>query len=306
MKVCFLGMGSIGQRHLRNLSSICNENGEPLNVHLLRTTGRQLPDDIAQLVDRAVTDRSELDESYDAVFITNPTYKHLDSIRDMYDRSECFFVEKPVFDDPNVDWAMIDEAVKRFYVACPLRYCNVLLEAKRILEKESAYSVRSISSSYLPDWRPGTDYRSTYSAHADQGGGVRIDLIHEWDYLTDIFGVPDRVISLSGRYSGLEIDSEDLAVYIASYPSLLMELHLDYLGRYTRRSMECRTADHEYIFDIAGYRILRDNEIIREYDEDTNDMYLREMSHFLDVVYNRAVPANSIKDAVTAMKIAMV
>ncbi len=304
MKVCFVGMGSIGQRHLRNLASICEENGEPLEIHLLRSTGRQLPVDVSAMVDRASADPAELDEYYDAVYITNPTYKHLSSIKEMYHVSDCFFVEKPVFDDPDVDWSMIDESVKRFYVACPLRYCNVLTDAKKILEKETIYSIRSISSSYLPGWRPGTDYRKTYSAHEDQGGGVRIDLIHEWDYLIDLFGVPDKVISMSGQVSELEINSEDIAIYLASYPSYFIELHLDYFGRCTRSSMECRTADHEYVFDIAKHIIICDGEIYRDYVEETNDMYLKEMRHFVDVMQGRVLPNNTIDSAVTAMRIA--
>ena len=59
---------------------------------------------------------------------------------------------------------------------------------KNNVDLSKVYSARAISSSYLPDWRPGQDYRTTYSAHKDMGGGVSIDLIHEWDYLSWLFG----------------------------------------------------------------------------------------------------------------------
>ena len=73
-------------------------------------------------------------------------------------------------------------------------------------------SARVICSSYLPDWRPGVDYRTVYSAHKALGGGVTIDLIHEWDYLVDLFGVPQKLYNFKGTYSDLEIDSDDLSV----------------------------------------------------------------------------------------------
>ena len=77
-----------------------------------------------------------------------------------------------------------------------------------------------------------------YSAHKDMGGGVTIDLIHEWDYLVELFGKPEKMYNFKGTYSHLEIDSDDLSVYIAQYPTLLCEVHLDYFGREYRRSIE--------------------------------------------------------------------
>ena len=82
------------------------------------------------------------------------------------------------------------------------------------------------------------DYRTVYSARKALGGGVTIDLIHEWDYLVELFGVPEKLYNFKGTYSELEIDSDDLSVYIAKYPTLLAEVHLDYFGRGYRRSIE--------------------------------------------------------------------
>ena len=67
---------------------------------------------------------------------------------------------------------------------------------------------------------------------------MTIDLIHEWDYLVDLFGVPETICNIRGKYSDLEIDSDDLSIYIAQYPTLLAEVHLDYFGRTYRRSIE--------------------------------------------------------------------
>ena len=60
------------------------------------------------------------------------------------------------------------------------------------------YSARVLCSSYLPGWRPGVDYRTVYSAHKDMGGGVTIDLIHEWDYLVELFGKPEKMYNFKG------------------------------------------------------------------------------------------------------------
>lgn len=108
-----------------------------------------------------------------------------------------------------------------------------------------------------------------------------------------------------GHYSNLEIDSEDLAVYVAQYSKYLIELHLDYFGRKVRRMLECRTAEHEYIFDIVNHSVLCDGKLIDEFFESTNDMYIREMEHFLDEIANNAVSVNTISRAIATVRIAL-
>ena len=73
------------------------------------------------------------------------------------------------------------------------------------------------------------------------GGGVSLDLIHEWDYLKLLFGKPRKHFYLCGTKSELEIDSDDIAVYIAEYTDKIVELHLDYFGRRSVRLLELFT-----------------------------------------------------------------
>lgn len=303
MKVCFVGAGSIGKRHIKNWFEICNKNNVDLEIHLYRVTDRPI-EEILKMVKKVITSEDLLDNDYDAVFITNPTYKHYDTIKLFFDKTNVFFVEKPVLDSTELDISKYDKSNKIFYVACPLRYTNVLLKATEIINNEQVLSVRAISSSYLPNWRKGIDYRDTYSAHKNQGGGVRIDLIHEWDYLISMFGRPERVYSLSGKFSDLEIDSEDLAIYIAKYPDKLVELHLDYFGRYTRRVLEVRTNENEYIFDIAYNCIYKNNVMIEKFKEDGNDKYLREMQFFYNIMNGNCISTNNLCEAVETMRIA--
>lgn len=213
MKACFVGAGSIGKRHIKNLHQVCKKKNIMCEMHLFRSSNGELE--------------------------------------------------------------------------------------REVLETEKA-----ISSSYLPDWRSGTDYRNTYSAHKDQGGGVRIDLIHEWDYITFLFGMPQDVYCMDGRFSDLEIDCEDLAVYIAKYKDKIVELHLDYFGRKTRRSLEIRTNEHEYIFDIAEHGMIKDGENIVLPEEDANLKNIREMERFMNFAVQGGESGNDLKHAMSVLKIA--
>lgn len=305
MKVCFAGAGSIGKRHIKNMKLLSEEKKIPLEIHLLRSSNRELAPDIKELVSKELYSVLDMMEQYDAVFITNPTYLHYKTLMDLKDKSRFFFIEKPVFDDWTVDLSILQEPKDNvYYVACPLRYTKVLQKAKEIADSDKVISVRSISSSYLPDWRPGTDYRMTYSAHKDQGGGVKIDLIHEWDYLTYLFGFPDKVFQLYGKYSDLKIDSEDIAVYIAKYCDKLVELHLDYFGRQVRRSCEIMTPNDIYVFDIANGCIMRNNALLIKYDEFPNDKYMEELRFFYRIMQEEVKNTNNICHAIETMKIA--
>src|SRR5947209_4960132 len=67
-------------------------------------------------------------------------------------------------------------------------------------------AVRLWFGSWLPDWRPNVDYRTTYSARANLGGGVLLDAIHELDLcLWLLGGEPVDVIgAVVGRFGPLE------------------------------------------------------------------------------------------------------
>ena len=171
---------------------------------------------------------------------------------------------------------------QKAYVAAPMRWCGVMLALKDRLPGLHPYCARVICSSYLPDWRPGVDYRTVYSAHKAMGGGVTIDLIHEWDYLVELFGVPEQLYNFKGTYSDLEIDSDDLSVYIARYPTLLAEVHLDYFGRGYRRSIELFCHDGSYLADFGAGTLTLPDGTVQHYEEDVNRRYEREMEYFVD------------------------
>ncbi|WP_010076839.1 hypothetical protein [Clostridium cellulovorans] len=80
MKVCFVGLGSIGCRHINNLKSVSMDRQIDLEIHAFRESNRILSEEIKQFIDREIFEASDLDDNYDIVFITNPTNMHYDTI----------------------------------------------------------------------------------------------------------------------------------------------------------------------------------------------------------------------------------
>ena len=307
MRVCFYGLGSIGCRHLKNLYNICHTKCLPLEVHAVRSTSRCLPGDIERLVNKQFSNIPK-GINYDAIFITNPTALHYQTILETKHHSRCFFIEKPIFADAVISIEELQLPKENcYYIAAPLRYTGVIQYISEFVQKNRIYCARAISSSYLPDWRPGIDYRKVYSAHKDLGGGVAIDLIHEWDYLISLFGFPKRVVALKGRVSDLEIDSEDIAVYLGDYGNRIVEVHLDYFGRESKRQVELFTKDITLTGDILNGQILfSDGRSPYSIKENINDRYMREMEYFLSLVQNPLQDSsNSLEQALKTLQVAI-
>lgn len=282
MEVLFVGLGSIGTRHLRNLFEVAKEKGIDVQADALRSSMRPLAGNVEGLLRAQYISYDQLGH-YDAAFITNPTHLHAHTLAELAGKVDCFFIEKPIFEGTGYDLAQLGlGADQKAYVAAPMRWCGTFLALKERMPDLKPYSVRVICSSYLPDWRPGVDYRTVYSAHKEMGGGVTIDLIHEWDYLVDLFGAPLEAYNFKGTYSHLEIDSDDLSVYIARYPSLLAEVHLDYFGRGYRRSIELFCRDGSYLADFGKGTLTLPDGTVQHYEEDVNRRYEREMEYFVD------------------------
>ena len=308
-KIAFCGLGSIAKRHLKNVSTYLASQGDTCTVDLYRSSlGNPLTEDLKSSVSEAFlyADDIPANKLYDVVFITNPTSMHYETVMRFAPHTKSFFIEKPIFDSTDINkqiFKVIES--KPSYVACPLRYNAVLQYVKQNIDLNRVFATRAISSSYLPDWRPGQDYRKTYSAHRELGGGVGIDLIHEWDYLTWLFGMPTLCKSIQTTISNLEIDSDDLAIYIGKNERTTFELHLDYFGRKPIRTVDLFSDEDTIHCDLLDGTVtyLKEGKTIR-LESERNTFQLKEISHFFDIINNRIENDSTPEHAYNVLKIA--
>ena len=306
-KIAIIGLGSIGRRHLNNIVDVLNERNISYTIDLIRSgKGQELDRETVQMVNQVYYSYDDIPTDYDVIFITNPTHLHFETIQKYVDNTMHMFVEKPVFDRTDI---VLDKLQLKkdsvYYVACPLRYTDVIKYIKKNIDLQRVYCARVICSSYLPEWRPDQDYRNTYSAHREQGGGVSIDLIHEWDYLCYLFGNPNQVFNIKGKYSNLEIDSDDLSLYLAKYPNMTVEVHLDYFGRHPIREVQLFMANDTVVGDLIAseIRYLKSGEVF-SFKEERNHFQRKEIAHFFEIIEGRAVNDNNLITALNTLRIA--
>ena len=298
-KILFSGLGSIGQKHLENLISKLKERKIEFQIDALRTSNKPFDG-----ITNTYTSYTEVSDDYDIIFITNPTSVHYETIELLKHKTKNMFIEKPIFD--KIQNCEFSSGIN--YIACPLRFHPIIKELKKFVQNNQVFAFRAICSSYLPSWRKTKNYQDCYSAKKDMGGGVTLDLIHEIDYLTWIFGTPNEIKTIKAKFSNLEITSDDVAQYIFEFTNTLGSLHLDYFGQYSnkaKREIEVFSENDTLLFDVINNQIksLKTN-TVSEFSKE--DIYLNEMDYFLDLIQHGAKEHyNMPSEALDNLKIAL-
>lgn len=330
MKALAIGLGAIGQRHVRNLQALIGDRVEIL-AHRVRRLAHVVTPALGVDPQRNVESEyhirvfdsldSALAEKPRIALICNPTSLHVPAALACV-RAGCdLFVEKPVSQTMDGVPELIDVVEKNRGVAMvgyQLRFHPCVQSLQQIVQSKvlgRLLAVRATVGEYLPGWHPYEDYRQMYASRADLGGGAILTQIHEFDYLYSMFGPPCRLFSLGGHWSQLEVDIEDVASTLmeCSFQGRPLPVHLqqDYLQRPPSRSCEVIGDEGKVRMDLAEPSLSRyDREgklaDFRQWKNfDRNQLFLDEMRHFLECVETRREPMVSLADGVWSLRIAL-
>lgn len=329
MKALIVGLGSIGARHANNLHA--------LGVHdlsVFRTGNNPPPRDIPDV--RIFRDYNEaLNDKPDIVVIANPTSLHLDFALQAARRGCHLYLEKPV--SHNLDGvAELSETVRAngvtAIVGCQLRYHPGLRKVKDWIDGGRAGRIMTVQvdlGEYLPGWHPWEDYRTSYAAKAELGGGVILTLIHELDYCHWLFGPARRVFAMGGHRTLLEVgdDLDDTAmISLETESGVLVQLRMDYWRRPPVRRFFAAGDSGEIHWDyVNGTALLmrhpaadapgaipradwQDREVREAFaipeSFDRNELFLDAMSDFLDSIRDGREPAVPLSEGIAVLETA--
>ena len=186
-----------------------------------------------------------------------PTRAHVAVAMQALDAGADVLVEKPISHDLAAAAALTEHAGalgRRLNVVCNMRFHPGPATLAQALERVGkVYFARAQFGNYLPNMRPGADYRELYCANAARGGGVVLDAIHELDYLSWLLGPVREVRAQTARLSELDIDVEDYAaISLRHMGNAHSEIHLDYLQQYKRRGCEIIGASGTLVWQSEG------------------------------------------------------
>lgn len=301
MRVLIIGLGSIARKHIHAITKLVPD----VELTALRSSAD------APAVDGVKNIYSwegiGSTPKFDFAIISNPTSQHLSSIEKLLEYNMPLFIEKPlhnkVVDEKLTDLIKTKNIIT--YIACNLRFLHSLQEIKKIISQQRINEVNVYCGSFLPEWRPYTDYKTTYSAIPELGGGVHIDLIHEIDYIYWLFGAPVTSKSFFSNKSSLGIRACDYANYLLEYPDFNSSIVLNYYRRDYKRTLEILTDNHTYLVDLAKNNISQDGSVIFSSDQKIIDTYECQMEYFLHCIKQNKASFNTIQTANEILKICL-
>jgi len=314
MRFLIVGLGSIGRRHLRNLLALGQRD-----ILLVRTFRSTLPDDELRDFPTFSSLEEGLAHGPDAVIVSNPTALHIPVALAAARAGVHLFLEKPIshtWDGVEALYRMVKEKGLKVLVGFQFRFHPTLRQVKTWLDAGRIgrpLFLRAHWGEYLPDWHPWEDYRRSYAARADLGGGVVRTLCHPLDYARFLLGEARVAWAFTAQVSDLELqDVEDLGeIGLVFEHGAVAAVHVDYFQRPPAHRLEVIGTEGTITWDYytGTARLLRPaaeaEEVHLPPGWERNDMFLAEMRHFLDVLEGRAEPLCTLEDGMAALRLAL-
>jgi len=311
-KILICGLGSVGRRHLRLL----REDWPSIKIGVLRSGLGQACDEEIFADERFQLPDDSLQWCPDAVIISSPASIHLQHALFFASEGIPLLIEKPL----GTGLEDIDQFLKlaAFAKTLPiligyvLRYDSCLLWLKQRLDEGALGQVVEADfhcASWLPEWRPGTDYRSSVSSRSELGGGVLLELSHEIDLANWLLPKPLQLSSALFQQSGLlDLDVEDTVILTATtIGNASVTLRLNFCTQPVRRSVIIRGNQGELSCDIVQSKAqLRgsDGSFNQFLNHTIPDMcYKQQLQHFMACIERREAPICNVADGLDVLKL---
>jgi predicted dehydrogenase len=293
MKFLICGMGSIGLRHLKNLKSL------GYNDIIIYSSGKSIMPGAKEEINNLKVYQSLDDallENPDVCMITNPTSMHIDIALKVANIGCHLYIEKPLSNSlENLDKLqnIVNKKDLITFVTYQFRFHPHIIKLKEIFQNEAygkpLYTTTEWSE-YLPDWHPWENYKESYSARKDLGGGVLLTQIHPMNYLNYIFGDIKKVQINKISTKSLDIEVDDISDMLINFKSGMSgHVHIDFLQKPRVHTMKILTTKGRFEWNYHDNNLVfiksDGNEELFTIDGfDRNDMFVDMLADFIECV----------------------
>lgn len=323
MRILIVGLGAVGQRHARNLRALYGDA-----VDLLAFRRRRLPGVITESLERdesrnvetelAITVFETLDEALaarpDGVFVCTPSSQHVEIAQRAAEAGCHLFIEKPLSHTLDGVQRLHETVVSSglvTLVGCQWRYHPCVRWLRALLQAGTLGRLDSAAleyGEYLPNWHPYEDYRASYAARSELGGGVVLTQIHDYDLAWWLFGPPHTVTARGGHLSALDIDVEDTVDARLEGGTVPVAIRQSFAVRPSRRTITVAGERGSVTVDLLAARISTELDAaapIAFADYQRNDMFLDEARHFEACLAGREQTAVPLEDGIAVLRLAL-
>ncbi|MBU1036486.1 Gfo/Idh/MocA family oxidoreductase [Patescibacteria group bacterium] len=318
MKFLICGLGSIGQRHYKNLKKLgfndilVYRTKKGSNQNFINNFEKKFKPQVFYNLNEALAKKPK------AVLITNPTSLHVPLAIKAAKAGIHVFTEKPLSCNIKGVEKLISEIKKHKlvgYVGYNFRFHPLLKQMKKWVEAGKIGKVLSAQAEigeYLPDWHPWENYQKTYAARKDLDGGVVLTQSHDLDYLYWFFGKAKYIASVGGKKSDLKINVDDLVKIIIEFKSgIITAVHMDYLKRPPKRQFEILGTKGRIIWNYEEKKLtfislqkgVKPLIIKEPLNFERNSMFIKELKHFIKCLRGKEKPLVDLSQGKEVLKI---
>lgn len=306
-----IGSGSIARRHIANLKLLF----EGCEIGCLSASGRTLSLEEAGATVLLASLSEAIKWAPRFGIVASPSTLHVVQAAALLNHEIPVLIEKPLAHNLASFLEYSDTLSRhssRIEIGYNLRYLSSAQYFKNLIQNQAIgqiYNIQIDVGQYLPNWRPETNYKKNVSAQRKLGGGVLLELSHEFDYLTWIFGKFDCAYCLTSNTKTLDIDVEDnVDIMLSRKNGLVAHLHMDFLQHKATRVCKVIGEQGNLIWDLVTNTISLSNDqntklLFNEPNVDRNDMYLAELQRFSLTTTGKYEPSVSLGEALYTLKL---
>ena len=311
MKVLFIGLGSAGQRHLRNLIDIHKGS---LQLFALRTKNRKF-----EIKNNLITSKTDIEKKYKLkllgnitdigkikpkiTFICTPSPYHLDYAYEAAKNGSNLFIEKPLSNKLSSAKKFLT-FIKHKKIFCVvgyhLKFDKELINLKKKIKSNKYGKVKLIKIDFGENIANMHKYETLSNliyAQKKLGGGLIFEFSHEIDLTLWLLDKePYRVINSHSKLSNKSLDVEDYSnttmIFGNNQSKSLAQINSNLAQNNTERKLTVIFEKSTYIYNLStGYIYLFDSKgkkiFTKKNKYKRNDLFRDEMKYILYLYKNK-------------------